>query len=336
MTRLHPWLLAGLALAAGCRRGGRGDAVESCVPGETLVVACAAGCGLGSCIGDPVLRVCDGTLGTEGCRSETDSTMFVSVDDTACGGLCPRLRVTCPPSGTVAVTHRPLGSGDYECNWEVDARGILPPGGRAAETVACTAGAPYVVGCSLACGLGECEGSPSLRICDGTASVDACRMPATPQLRFESTTGCPGGCPYRVVQCPASGSMTVVPDTTGGALCEWDIRQVPSRPPATETCSPGQRLVVGCAQDCGNGSCEGEVAIRVCDGNVMPAACDALTGSGWLEEGRMTTCASSGNCAEAVVTCPGSGAITVVPRSYWSDDQPFACDWAVRPAGVGE
>jgi hypothetical protein len=159
MPRLVPLLLA-LSALAGCRNGGVGTAIEECVPGETVIVGCAASCGIGRCEGDPVLRICDGALGVDGCREAADG-MFVDTDD-SCSSLCPRARVVCPASGSIAVLTRAVFSGRYVCEWEAEHRGILPPGGRAGETIACTAGAPVEVGCSLACGVGECDGNASI------------------------------------------------------------------------------------------------------------------------------------------------------------------------------
>jgi hypothetical protein len=66
----------------------------SCEPGEFLTLSC--GCTTpGTCSGDPMLRVCDGT---EACGLET---ALAAVDD-ACG-LCPQVEFECPPSGIFSL-----------------------------------------------------------------------------------------------------------------------------------------------------------------------------------------------------------------------------------------
>lgn len=306
------------------------------MPGETLVLGCATSCGLGTCSGTGALRVCDAALlSANDCRNSTDSAAFLSFTSNDCGGgdSCPRGRFVCPASGTISIVPRAT-FGDFRCDWVLEHRGILPPGGRAPETIDCAPGAPYVVGCAQRCGIGECSGSPELRICDGAASTGDCASGSAPQLQA-ATSFLSCGCPRRVVACPASGRMTVAPVTSGEELCEWDAVRVPHRAGATEVCSPGQRLVVACAQGCGLGTCAGESFLRVCDGNMTPEQCLAASSSSmWLVEEGGASC--DPECPEAALTCPGSGAITVVTRSAWGEDRPYGCDWAVRLAGLGE
>lgn len=325
-------VLSALALAsAGCKnqRPGVGSAVEDCVPGETLIVGCAEECGLGRCEGFTRIRVCDGSVGRDGC-ADAPAGMFLQIDGNSCGGgSCPRGRVSCPPSGSIVVA--PFGSFEWSCEWEVEHRGILPTGGRAGETFTCTPGAIFAIGCAQACGLGECEGRPSMRICDGTHSVSECNDDATPTLRAGTTFRSCNGCPHRVVRCPESGRITVAPRTMGDAICEWEAYEAPHREDAIETCSPGQRIVVGCAAGCDLGACEASTFLRVCEGNTSPEQCRA-SGASYLVEDD-DSC--DGACPQVTATCPGSGAITVVTRG-WSDDGPYACDWAVRAAGIGE
>lgn len=118
-------LVAAMALAAGCRSRGRSPGMESCIPGTQLLVACAGGCGVGSCTGDPVLRVCDGATSVSACESGVG--MLGENDDArvCSSGLCSALEVTCPASGAITVTHRAFGSGasSYACSWEVQAIG---------------------------------------------------------------------------------------------------------------------------------------------------------------------------------------------------------------------
>ena len=73
----------------------------SCVPGEVLTLGC--GCTIpGSCIGDPMLRICEGSAA---CGT---TAALAKVDDTC--GVCPQLEVTCPPSGTYSVLTGSFGS----------------------------------------------------------------------------------------------------------------------------------------------------------------------------------------------------------------------------------
>lgn len=333
MSLLRSCLALSLLLTTSCRGGGTQAALEECVPGETVIIGCAPNCGMGRCEGDPVIRICDGAIGLDGCR-EAAMGMFVEVDD-SCRSLCPRTRVTCPSSGSIAVLTRGLGSDRYLCEWEAEHRGILPPGGRGPETISCAAGTPIEVGCSLDCGLGECEGRVSLRVCDGTVPAPDCTTSTT---LSGSSSGCDSSsCPQNVVTCPPSGSLTVVPrnNSSGSEFwCEWAAMPVPDRAAATEVCSPGQRYFVGCAAGCAMGSCEGDGMIRVCDGNVMPAACRAITDS-TMTLGQTGSSSCDGGCPRLMVTCPASGAITVVPFPS-SEDGGFGCDWTMRPAGLGE
>lgn len=110
----------------------RADGTVTCAPGSGVSVGCD-GVSLGECDGDPVLRVCNGTLGIEECRAATDGV--VEEDDTV--GLCPRVTVECPASGVITVTTRPLvRDADYVCDWQVadlvdgpatDAGGVSDP-----------------------------------------------------------------------------------------------------------------------------------------------------------------------------------------------------------------
>ncbi|MDQ3032459.1 MAG: hypothetical protein M3Y87_08595 [Myxococcota bacterium] len=345
MYTRHPTLLFGSLFAlsiaiAGCKGGGPGGgdgtSTETCIPGETLILGCASACAIGSCAGSGSIRVCDGILDVTGCRGTTDTAAFVSVSGNDCGGddSCPRGRLVCPGSGSITIVPRPQSSfSEFTCEWELEHRGILPPGGRAGETVACSAGATYVVGCSQACGVGECEGSPQLRICDGTTPVAECAAGTSAQLESgTSFRSC--SCRPRVVRCPASGRFTIAPVTDSDDICEWDLFQAPHREDGTEVCSPGQRVAVGCSEECGLGTCQAQSRLRVCDGNMTPEQCRAATTSSmWLAEGSPGAC-GGGDCPQATLTCPGSGAITVVTGT--GANTVYACDWAMRNAGIGE
>jgi hypothetical protein len=94
---------------AGSRRdcGFRVERVETCTPGRTMTVGC--GCeGLGSCTGDPVLRLC---AGADACRV---AAALANVDDDC--GLCPSAVIRCPEEGRFTILTAPFGSGAYTCS----------------------------------------------------------------------------------------------------------------------------------------------------------------------------------------------------------------------------
>ena len=96
-------------MGGGSRRdcGFRLERVVTCVPGEAMTVAC--GCdGLGTCVGDPVLRLC---AGADACRVDRS---LANVDDVC--GLCPSASTTCPEEGRVTVLTAPYGTGAYTCS----------------------------------------------------------------------------------------------------------------------------------------------------------------------------------------------------------------------------
>jgi lysyl oxidase len=80
----------------------------SCVPGQFVVVGC--GCDpIGSCGGDPMLRVCKGT---EAC----DALSSLAAVDDACG-LCPQVEFECPETGVYSVLSGPFSSGQpFTCD----------------------------------------------------------------------------------------------------------------------------------------------------------------------------------------------------------------------------
>jgi hypothetical protein len=82
----------------------------SCSPGAMVEVACGAGCRLGSCMGDAMIRVCAG-------EAECSSSMSLGQDDDSCGSLCPRTMIRCPAGGRFTVLTAPFGSsGSYSCS----------------------------------------------------------------------------------------------------------------------------------------------------------------------------------------------------------------------------
>lgn len=336
-----------LVTVAGCRQRNDGNGTVRCMPGEMVEIGCAAGCGIGMCMGDATLRFCDGTLDPRACQTTSDSTQFVQIDDTSCGGLCPFGRVTCPASGSITVVPGSIGSG-ADCVWAASPLGILPPGGRGAEIVSCTPGAAVRIGCSDECGIGHCaSGTARLRLCDGGAvTTSECQAGPLGHEVLDVTdasvlgSDCDFHCPEAVVTCPASGMIAVSPSAFGGASdfwCQWESVEPPTRADDVASCTPGTRVAVGCAAGCNVGSCVGNGGLRVCDGGLTAEQCRSAS-STLGESFGSATCDSS--CPETVVTCPASGAITVVSAASFSSGpsfgEGFACDWSVRPAGIGE
>lgn len=92
------------------------DAPRSCPPGARVELGCDDRCGppLGQCLGDPMIRVCEGTAPC------VDAAALAANDD-ACPGdggsnPCARVVFTCPPSGRVRVLRGPFRSGAaYTC-----------------------------------------------------------------------------------------------------------------------------------------------------------------------------------------------------------------------------
>jgi hypothetical protein len=91
----------------------------ACDPGEELRVGCSQACGdVGSCTGDPMLRVCDAARADGNCSFPG----AIASDDDSCGSQCPFVfDETCPPSGMISVFHAALVLGTpYTCSVEVD------------------------------------------------------------------------------------------------------------------------------------------------------------------------------------------------------------------------
>lgn len=88
-----------------------------CTPGQMVRAGCAQSCGFGSCVGDPILRVCDNARPDGNC-SYAGNTAF---DDDACNSKCPRTpQFECPASGKVDVYSAPYNVDDaYSCTVEV-------------------------------------------------------------------------------------------------------------------------------------------------------------------------------------------------------------------------
>ncbi len=75
----------------------------SCTPGELVTIGCGGCSGVGSCSGDPMVRVCEGT---EACRLSTT----IGLSDDSCS-LCPEAQFICPASGQYSTLLAPFSSG---------------------------------------------------------------------------------------------------------------------------------------------------------------------------------------------------------------------------------
>ncbi len=91
-----------------------------CTPGQTVDIGCVDGglCNLGSCTGDPMMRVCDPARPDGNCS-------FVGMlkdNDDGCGSECPYINnAICPDGGSIDVFHAPFTVGDpYTCNVQVN------------------------------------------------------------------------------------------------------------------------------------------------------------------------------------------------------------------------
>jgi aminopeptidase N len=76
-------------------------------------------------------------------------------------------------------------------------------------------------------------------------------------------------------------------------------------------CTLGTTFEVGCASECGVGSCTGEAIVRVCEGEEPCASYDTLASNQF----------ACGDCGIATVTCPPSGRYTVLSASWLSVDE---------------
>ncbi len=94
----------GLDRACGFTHGYDG----SCTAGAMVTLGCSAACGVGSCTGDTVLRVCDSAVGVN-CDSVSE---IASNDDSGCGtgacdasggDCCSSVTFTCPSGGAYTV-----------------------------------------------------------------------------------------------------------------------------------------------------------------------------------------------------------------------------------------
>lgn len=88
------------------------DGEYACTPGSPVEVGCSQNCSLGSCTGDPMIRVCDAE--TSNCTSAS----ALAANDNRCGGLCPLSRnFLCPASGRLSVYTAAQNHGQpYTCS----------------------------------------------------------------------------------------------------------------------------------------------------------------------------------------------------------------------------
>jgi hypothetical protein len=110
------------ASAAGCKPN-RGAETVDCTPGASIWIGCNQACELGTCSGDPWLRICDGDTAIADCD---DDALIAENDDSTeiCFSTCPMVQMVCPPSGHVTVTVRSYSgmSTAYSCDWRVEER----------------------------------------------------------------------------------------------------------------------------------------------------------------------------------------------------------------------
>ncbi len=96
----------------------------SCTPGEVGRVGCSSSCGLGTCTGNPMLRVCDAERADGNCThpAAADPLEPGGGESNDFAGPCPcDLSVTCPPSGQIQVFTAPFRDGDpYSCDLEFE------------------------------------------------------------------------------------------------------------------------------------------------------------------------------------------------------------------------
>jgi len=82
---------------------------RDCSAGATLEAGCGSACGLGLCMGDPMLRVCDGDAA---CLARN----ALAWNDNDCDLDCPIASFTCPDSGRISLwTAAALDGIPYEC-----------------------------------------------------------------------------------------------------------------------------------------------------------------------------------------------------------------------------
>jgi hypothetical protein len=89
--------------------GWTGLPASSCTPGSEVEVGCGSACGLGTCEGDPIMRVCPGD-------TPCDSRDALAFTDDGCDdeSYCPMTAFTCPDGGRYNVLLAPYATGDTD------------------------------------------------------------------------------------------------------------------------------------------------------------------------------------------------------------------------------
>ncbi|MEZ4436325.1 MAG: lysyl oxidase family protein [bacterium] len=198
--------------------------VGRCAQGDVVEIGCG-GCGDHgpACMGDPMLRVCDGEM-TQCLPSSALAQASGGCDDSP----CPHVEFVCPEGGIFTVWTAPtVDATPYACAFTTLAGpprleepcqdgedGLERTCGwhRAAELDGeCLPGFAYAVGCNPdgtgddpACGLGAaCEGDPMLRVCPDDA-------PCLPVAALaQDDDACDTWCPATTFECPPSGRYSV-------------------------------------------------------------------------------------------------------------------------------
>lgn len=232
-----------------------------CSPGDPVAVACANGCGLGSCSGDAMLRVCEGE------NQVCTGWQALGNSDNACGGLCPLNNIVCPDSGKYTVlsgSRNPGGTYTCEISSQVghirddptdpcasEANGLARDcGWSQGGSWFCEPGQDVTLGCNTGdgCGLGQCSGDSMLRICDGHGE----RCLHEDRLA-ENDDACGNYCSQVTFECPESGVFSTLhgpfrttqeyscePQATGAGHCPSDQMEPNHDPEQTPLLSVGR------------------------------------------------------------------------------------------------
>lgn len=89
-----------------------------CTPGSVIRIGCSQACsGLGSCTGDPMLRVCESNRPDGNCSDPA----AIGRSDDSCNSQCPRVRdLICPSGGKIDVFAAPYANGElFTCEIEM-------------------------------------------------------------------------------------------------------------------------------------------------------------------------------------------------------------------------
>ncbi len=91
--------------------------IYPCTPGTQAGAGCSQNCGVGSCSGNPMIRVCDGAA------PNCTSGIALGANDNRCGGVCPMAnQFLCPESGQLAVYAASTEHGQpYRCDVAISA-----------------------------------------------------------------------------------------------------------------------------------------------------------------------------------------------------------------------